>query len=96
MTRNGSGFIISTGSYRLIYISHPENESALRDVLVQARERREKDSRPAAFKLRVQNPKQRQPSIKEQIAAGKKQLDAQRAAAPMRTAAKKLNAGLED
>jgi len=70
----------------------PEDAGALRDVLKQAREQREKEARPAAFKVRVQNPK---PSIKQQLAAGKKQLDGERAAAPARAAVKSKNNGLE-
>jgi len=73
---------------------HPEDAGALRDVLTQAREQREKDARPAAFKVRVATPKQ--PSIKEKIAAGQKQLADQRAAAPKRAAVKNNNIGLED
>jgi len=73
---------------------HPENAGALRDVLVQARERREADARPAAFKVSVRHTKQ--PSIKEKIAAGKKQLAEQRAAAPQRAAVKSNKIGLED
>ena len=75
------------------YKPHPQNEDALRIVLTQAREQREKDARPAVFKVRVAN---RQPSIKEKIAAGKKQLAEQRAAAPMRAAVKNNKIGLED
>jgi hypothetical protein len=75
------------------YKSNPEDAGALRDILKQAREKREGDARPAAFKLRVQNPK---PSIKQQIAAGQKQPAAQRAAAPARAAKKNLNTGLGD
>jgi len=71
----------------------PEDASALRDILTQARDKREKEARPATFKVRVQNPKQ--PSIKQQIAAGKKQLAAERAAAPQRTAAKSKSNALE-
>ncbi|WZL77365.1 hypothetical protein QBE55_07170 [Eubacteriales bacterium mix99] len=37
------------------------------DILKQAREQCEKEARPAAFKVRVQNPKQS--SIKQQLAA---------------------------
>jgi hypothetical protein len=73
-------------------VHHPEDAGALRDVLKQARKRRENDATPAAFKLRVQNPK---PSIKQQIEAGRKQLAAERAAAPAKTAAKTKNNGLE-
>ena len=71
---------------------NPEDAGALRDVVKQAREQRDKEARPATFKLRVQNPK---PSIKQQIAAGKKQLDRERAAAPARAAAKAKITGLE-
>jgi len=71
----------------------PEDKGALRDVLKQVREKREDDARPAAFKVRVKNPEQ--PSIKQQIAAGKKQLDAECAAAPARTAAKSKSNALE-
>ena len=76
------------------YRADPEDTGALRDIVKQAREQREKEARPATFKLHVQNPKP--PSIKQQIAAGKKQLEGKRAAAPARTAAKNKNAGLED
>jgi hypothetical protein len=71
---------------------NPEDEGALRDILKHARERREKDASPAVFKLRVQNPK---PSIRQQLAAGKKQLDAERAASPTRAAAKTKNNAME-
>jgi hypothetical protein len=71
---------------------HPEDAGALRDILQQVRDKREKESTPAAFKLRVQNPK---PSIKQQLAAGKKQLADERAAAPSRAAAKSKNNALE-
>jgi len=73
--------------------SHPEDAGALRDILKQTREQREKDAQPAAFKVRVATPKQ--PSIKEKIAAGKQQLADQRAAAPMRAAAKSKNHNVE-
>jgi hypothetical protein len=84
-----------------IFKSHPENESALRDVLQQVRDKRETDARPAAFKVGVRHPKQpsvkpQQPSIKDKIAAGKKQLAEQRAAAPERAAVKSKNTGLGD
>ena len=72
----------------------PEDAGALRDILKQAREQREKDARPATFKVRVQTPQK--PSIKDKIAAGKKQLAEQRAAAPVRAAAKSNNIGLEN
>jgi hypothetical protein len=73
---------------------HPEDAGALREILTQAREQREKNARPAVFKVSVRNPKQ--PSIKEKIAAGKKQIADQRAAVPKRTAVKNNNIGLED
>jgi hypothetical protein len=63
----------------------------LRDVLKQAREQREKEARPAVFKVRVQNPKPQKPSIKQQIASGKAQLARERAAAPRRAAVKSKN-----
>ena len=71
---------------------HPEDAGALRDILKQARDKREKEAHPATFKVRVQNPK---PSIKQQLAAGKKQFAAERAAAPARTAAKSKSNALE-
>jgi len=73
--------------------ANPEDAGALRDILKQAREQRESESRPAAFKLRVQNPKQ--PSIKQQLVAGKKQLEAERSAAPARAAVKSKSNVLE-
>ena len=73
-------------------VSHPENEDALRIVLKVAREQREGDARPAAFKVRVAN---QQPSIKQLLTAGRKELAEQRAAAPMRAAAKSKNHNVE-
>ena len=73
---------------------HTEDAGALRDVLKDVRDKREKDASSAVFKVRVQTPKQ--PSIKEKIAAGKKELADQRAAAPARAAAKSKNTGLGD
>jgi hypothetical protein len=55
------------------------------EVIEISPDRRDRDAIPAAFKVRVQNP--RQPSIKQQIAAGKQQIAASRADAPARTAA---------
>ena len=75
------------------YTANPEDTAALRGILKQAREQRNKDAQPAAFKVRVKNPEQ--PSIKQQLAEGKKQLDAERAAAPVRTAAKIKNNAME-
>lgn len=74
------------------YRADPEDTGALRDILQQVRDKRESEARPAVFKLRVQNPK---PSIKQQLAAGKKQLADERAAAPSRTAAKTKSNALE-
>jgi len=74
------------------YTSNPEDAGALRDILKAARDRRESDARPAFFKVRVAN---RQPSIKQKIAAGRKELAAERAAAPMRAAAKSKNHNVE-
>ena len=74
--------------------SHPEDAGALRDILQQVRDKRESEARPAIFKVGVRN--QKQPSIKQQIEAGKKQLAGERAAAPAKTAAKNKNVGLED
>ena len=71
----------------------PEDAGALRDVLKQARERREGDARPAVFKVRVQNPKQ--PSIKQQIAESRNQF-ARENAKPARAAVKTKNTELGD
>jgi hypothetical protein len=73
--------------------SDPEDTAVLRDTLKTVREQRENDARPAAFKVRVKNPEQ--PSIKDKIAAGRKQLAEQRAAAPARAAVKSNKIGLE-
>jgi hypothetical protein len=75
----------------VFYRVYPEDRGALRDVLKTVRDKREKEARPAAFKVRVQNPKSRKPSIKQEIAAGKERLARERAAAPRRTAAKSRN-----
>ena len=63
----------------------PENEGDIQAVLKTSRAKREKESRPATFKVRVAN---QQPSIKQQLAAGRKELAEQRAAAPARAAVK--------
>ena len=73
---------------------HTEDADALRDVLKDVRDKRDKDASPAVFKVRVQTPKQ--PSIKEKIAAGKKELAEQRAAAPARATVKSKHNGLGD
>lgn len=71
---------------------HPEDAGVLADILKQARGTREKEARPAMFKVRMSN---RKPSIKQQLAAGKKQLAGERAAAPARAAAKTKSNALE-
>lgn len=80
----------------ITYRNDPEDTGALRDIVAQAREKRGKESRPATFKVRVKNPKPEKPTIKQQLAAGKKQLAADRAAAPQKAAAKNKNTGLGD
>jgi hypothetical protein len=70
----------------------PEDENALSNILKTARATREKEARPAIFKVRTSN---RKPSIKEDIAAGKERLARERAAAPQRTAAKTKSNNLE-
>ena len=77
----------------LDFIPNPEDAGVLRDILRQAREKRETEARPAAFKVRVQTP--RQPSIRDKIAAGRQQLAAERADAPPRAAAKVKNNAME-
>lgn len=61
-------------------VPHPEDAGALRDILKQARDKREKEARPAVFKLRTSS---RKPSIRAQLAEGK-------AAAPPKQAAAKV------
>jgi hypothetical protein len=73
----------------------PEDLGALRDVLKDARDKREKEVTPVAFKLRVQNPKPRKPSIRDDLRAGEERLARERAAAPQRAAAKTKNTSLE-
>jgi hypothetical protein len=63
----------------------PKSEAALTRTLKAARDSRSKEARPAAFKLRVAA--QRRPSIKQQLADGKLQIEKNRAAAPERVAA---------
>jgi hypothetical protein len=48
----------------------PKSADDLRTALATARHYREKESRPAVFKVRVQN--QKKPSIRRQLATGKK------------------------
>ena len=73
---------------------NPKDENALKNILADVRESRDKDARPAVFKIRIKAPKQQ--SIKQKLAAGKKQLAADRAAAPYRTAGKNKKTGLEE
>ena len=70
----------------------PENEGDIQTVLKNSRAKRDKESRPAVLKAQAKTPEQ--PSIKQKIAAGRKQLEQQRAA-PMRAAAKLKNNALE-
>lgn len=67
--------------------SDPENPDALRIVVAQVREQREKEARPAVFKLRTSS---RKPSIRAQLAEGKAA-----AAAPKKAAAKTKSNDLE-
>jgi hypothetical protein len=62
----------------------PEDENVLRDRLNTARTYREKETRPAVFKVRVAH--EAKPSIRQQIAAGKQQVSQNRTAAPERAA----------
>ena len=64
----------------------PEDEDKLSETLQTARVWRNKESRPAKFKVRVQT--QKKPSIKDQIGVAKQQLSQERAAAPQKAAAK--------
>jgi len=66
----------------------PEDTGALRDILKQTREQREKEARPAVFKVRTSSKK---PSIRKQLAEGK----AAAAAAPKRAAVKTKSNDLE-
>ena len=91
------------------YRNDPEDKNALRDVLAQARDKRDKESRPAVFKVRVKNQKpvttttakpkaptkSEQPSIKQKIAEGKRQLS-EKKPAPTRAAVKNKSTGLGD
>jgi hypothetical protein len=71
--------------------SDPEDAGALRDILKQARDKREKEAFPAVFKVRVQNVKPRKPSIHDDLKAGKERLARERAAAPQKAAVKSKN-----
>jgi len=79
--------------------AHPENADSLRTILTQAREQRENNARPAIFKVRVKNPKAikptkpEQPSIKQQLAEGRKQLS-EKKPAPTRAAVKNKHSEL--
>jgi len=78
---------------------HPENADSLRTILTQAREQRENNARPTIFKVRVKNPKAikptkpEQPSIKQQLAEGRKHLS-EKKPAPTRAAVKNKHSEL--
>ena len=77
---------------------HPKDPDALHTVLTQAREQREQNAQPAIFKVRVKNPKAidpEQPSIKQQLAEGKKQLS-EKKPGQTRAAVKNKSTGLGD
>jgi hypothetical protein len=63
----------------------PDDEDALLKALSAARALRERECRPAVFKVGIQH--DRKPSIRSQLAEGKKQI-AQQHAAPLKAAAK--------
>jgi hypothetical protein len=65
----------------------PEDTGALRDILKQARDKREKEAHPAVFKVRNSS---RKPSIRAQLAEGKAA-----AAAPKKATAKTKSNDLE-
>jgi len=71
----------------------PENEGDIQSVLKNSRAKRDKESRPAQFKVNANNAKQ--PSIKEKIAASRQELDRECNAAPPLAATKPNRAGLE-
>jgi hypothetical protein len=64
----------------------PEDKGALSRTLAISREEREKEARPAVFKVRVST--KRKPSIRQQLAKGKEQISRSRATAPERAAGK--------
>jgi hypothetical protein len=64
----------------------PKDEGALQAALSAARERRERDSRPAAFKAGIQHGKK--PSVRQQLSESRRQLDKKRAAAPQKARAR--------
>jgi hypothetical protein len=89
------------GRRERLYIEHgeletfrrePKDVGSLRQTLREARERREKEARPAVFKVRVGT--QKKPSIRQQIAKGKEQISRSRADAPERAAGRPSH-GLE-
>ena len=71
----------------------PENEKDLQAMINISRAKRDKESRPAQFKVNANNAKQ--PSIKEKIAASRQELDRECNAAPPLAATKPNRAGLE-
>jgi hypothetical protein len=78
------------GETRKLY-RHPQDEAALARTIKVARKMREDYSQPAVFKVGIKS--RSRPSIKEQLAEGKKQVSQSRPAAPKHTAAK--SQGLE-
>jgi hypothetical protein len=71
----------------------PESEATLTQRLKAARDSRNREARPAAFKLRVAAAKK--PSIRQQLADGKQQIEKSRAAAPERVAAAAIKREME-
>jgi len=66
--KNNHGELVRCYGQTISIRVDPEDNGALQDILKQAREFREKNSRAAVFKVRVQNPKK--PSITQRIKAG--------------------------
>jgi hypothetical protein len=64
----------------------PDDEDALQKVLNTARARREKECRSSVFKVAIQH--DRQPSIRSQLAEGRKQIARQRSAVPQKATAR--------
>lgn len=75
------------------YRVYPEDEGALQAILNTAREKREKESTRATFKVRVQNP--RKPSVTKQIKAGMEQIARRDADTPSRSAVKRERQSVE-
>ena len=81
------------------YRADPQDKATLQAIVTQAREQRENNARPAIFKVRVKNPKAikptkpEQPSIKQQLAEGRKHLS-EKKPAPTRAAVKNKHSEL--